>query len=120
MPCISFICDAGNVHLSYLQSGCVAEYIHVRCEVINSLRQVWRLSDVEVFRLGPNSESNVFDTNGFLYFFSESVLVNKTPSRTSFVSHLWFNSSFMAKNMTVTCESAEDIVLVENYGNQYE
>ena len=94
-------------------------YYRFRCEVLNSVRQVWMVSGTEKFTLGLNSQAPSFDEESSMNFYAEKV----TPgvSSASFVSYLWFNSSKHMEATNVTCASFTRNITIrlDPYGTYY-
>ena len=82
-------------------------FYQFRCEVNNSLRQEWKLSNVEIFRLGPNSPAPSAVKMGSHYIFTQEVIDN-SGTRANYLSYLWLNTSTYEGRIEVTCESGEE------------
>jgi hypothetical protein len=110
----------GNVKMSCSSEGpspeisnyCPHTYHYFRCEVKRSLRQVWSLSGVEMFRVGPGSRPDDFSTNDCFNLFVQDVNSGHDPSQTDYVSYLWFNCSDPIPT-SVTCKSDEEEVTID-------
>ena len=117
--CFVLLC-IGNTQMSCSSSGispsvlCYypGRYYHFRCEVKESLRQVWRVDGAEELRLGPTSTTNDhFPEEPLNFFIDQVTTVDNNPQQTTFVSYLWFNSSKYVPT-TVACESATHTVSI--------
>ena len=95
------------------------KYYYFRCEVNNSLRQVWKISGSEVFRLGPSFTAPSFREEESLSLFVEDV-VDHGNSLRYYVSYLWFNSSKFEEASNVTCasETEDATILFQHQGSQ--
>ena len=70
--------------------------------------QVWKVSNVEVFRLSPNSREKAYHQNMNYNLLVENVTLGDSPSQTTYVSHMWFRSSIINDNTSVTCGGRND------------
>lgn len=99
-------CSSSN-NMSPTDALCIfpERYYYFRCEVKNSLQQVWKVNDVEMIRLGPTSRNSDFFPTEPLNFLVQEVITGDSPFQTSYVSYLWFNSS----NYNITSIACENI-----------
>ena len=114
-------CFIGNARITYSSPESASSFVLVispgtfyqfRCEVINSERQFWKVSDNVMFRLSPNSNAPSFSQEEPFYTFTQDVVNDGSNFDANFTSYFWFNLE-RGVCSSVSCESAtENITLM--------
>lgn len=113
--------SSGNARITYSSPESASSFVLVispgtfyqfRCEVINSERQFWKVSDNVMFRLSPNSNAPSFSQEEPFYTFTQDVVNDGSNFDANFTSYFWFNLE-RGVCSSVSCESAtENITLM--------